>query len=72
MTDRELKLRHLRSQRPRSRFAHWSALLLLIVMIGSWWVGDFQVEDFLSERRLQNLTRFLHELIPYPLQGRGF
>ncbi len=72
MIDRELKLRHLRSQRPRSRFAHWSALLLLIVMIGSWWVGDFQVENFLSERRLQNLNRFLHELIPYPLQGRDF
>jgi len=72
MTDRELKLRHLRSQRPRSRFAHWSALLLLIVMIGSWWVGDFQVENFLSERRLQNMNRFLHELIPYPLQGREF
>ena len=72
MTDRELKLRHLRSQRPRSPFARWSALLLLIVMIGSWWVGDFQVENFLSERRLQNLNRFLHELIPYPLQGRDF
>ncbi len=72
MTDRELKLRHLRSQRPRSRFAHWSALLLLIIMVGSWWVGDFQVENFLSERRLQNLSRFLHELIPYPLQGRDF
>ncbi len=72
MTDRELKLRHLRNQRPRSRFAHWSALLLLIVMIGSWWVGDFQVENFLSERRLQNMNRFLHELIPYPLQGKEF
>ncbi len=72
MTDRELKLRHLRSQRPRSRFARWSALLLLTVMLGSWWVGDFQVENFLSERRLQNLNRFLHELIPYPLQGRDF
>ena len=72
MTDRELKLRYLRSQRPRSRFAHWSALVLLIVMIGSWWVGDFQVENFLSERRLQNMNRFLHELIPYPLQGRDF
>lgn len=72
MTDRELKLRHLRSQRPSSRFVHWSALLMLMVMMGSWWVGDFQVEDFLSERRLQNLTRFLHELIPYPLQERDF
>ena len=72
MSDRELKLRYLRSQRPRSRFAYWSALLLLVVMIGSWFVGDFQVENFLSERRLQNLTRFLHELIPYPLQERDF
>jgi phosphonate transport system permease protein len=72
MIDRELKLRHLRSQRSRSRFAHWSAFLLLIVMVGSWWVGDFQVENFLSERRLQNLNRFLHELVPYPLQGRDF
>ena len=72
MTDRELKLRHLRSRRPRSRFAHWSGLLLLAVMSGSWFVGDFHLEDFLSQRRLQNLGRFLNELVPYPLQGRDF
>ncbi len=72
MKDRELKLRYLHSRRPRSRFAHWSGLSLLAVMIGSWFVGDFQLEDFLSQRRLQNLGRFLNELIPYPLQGGDF
>ena len=72
MRDRELELRRLRSQRPRSRFAHWSGILLLTVMLSSWFVGDFQLEDFLSERRLQNLGRFLNELVPYPLQGRDF
>ena len=72
MSHLELEVQSLYRQRPRSRFAYWSGVFLLALMIGSWFIGDFQLADFLSERRITNLSRFLGELVPYPLQGQPF
>lgn len=62
----------LRRQRPRSRFARASACLMLAIIGLSWLFGNFFGAETFAVRRLQNLQRFLLELVPYPLQGRSF
>ena len=72
MSHVELEIQRLYHQRPRSRFAYWSGVFLLTLMLSSWLIGDFQISDFLSPRRITNLGRFLSELVPYSLQGQPF
>lgn len=72
MSPLELEIQRLYRQRPHSRFAYWSGVFLLALMIGSWFIGDFHIGDFLSERRIANLSRFMSELVPYSLQGQPF
>lgn len=67
-----LAIEQLHRQRPRSRFVRYSVCLMLLVIALSWLLGDFFTTDLFNGRRLQNLQRFLQELIPYPLQGRAF
>ena len=55
--------------RPRSRFVRASLWLGLGLMLFSWMLGEFDWLDLFSERRKQNLARFLVEVRPYPLQG---
>lgn len=64
------EIRHLRRQRPRDRFARASILALGVLAAASWATGGFSVSYLLEPRRVQNLRRFLGELVPYPLQGR--
>ena len=56
--------------RPRSRLVFWSLTLFLLFLAAAWMLGDFSLGDAFSERRLENLGRFLGDLRPHPLQNR--
>nr|MEE4267589.1 ABC transporter permease subunit [Candidatus Krumholzibacteria bacterium] len=62
----------LRAERPRRPFVLWSVRLLGLIILVSWLAGGFQPLDWLSERRLANLGRFLNEIRPWPLQGEAW
>ena len=72
VSDRELVLRRLARERPRSRFLRWSAVAFAVLVIHAWASGGFSLDDFLSDRRLANVQRFAAELKPYPLQGQDW
>jgi phosphonate transport system permease protein len=72
MNSAEVEVQKLYDQRSRNHFVIWSGVLLLTLMTGSWFIGDFHLDDFFSERHLVNLGRFLNELVPFSLQGRPF
>ncbi|MCP4037039.1 MAG: ABC transporter permease subunit [bacterium] len=55
--------------RPRNTFVRGSIGFALLLMLFAWSVGDFDWADLVSERRQQNLARFLVEVRPFPLQG---
>ena len=65
-------IRQLHARRPRSLFLRLSFVAILALVGLSWWSGGFAAGEFLSERRLGNLQRFLSELRPHPLQGKEF
>jgi phosphonate transport system permease protein len=70
--DREIVIRRLARERPRSRFLRGSAALLLVLAVYAWFSGEFRLDDVELERRAQNLQRFIGELKPYPLQSRDW
>jgi phosphonate transport system permease protein len=70
LRDRDARIHLLWQRRPRDRFFRLSLALILAAAVGSWLFGDFAWSEFLTERRLQNLSRFLGEVRPYPLQGQ--
>ena len=66
------RLDQLRRERPRSRFLRLSLLALAGLAIGVWFTGEIAVSDLFSERRGDNLDRFLgSEAKPYPLRVEG-
>ena len=67
-----LKIDQLYRRRPRNRCLRYSVCTILAVVALSWLLGDFFTAEVFNGRRLQNLQRFLHELVPYPLQERAF
>ncbi len=69
---RDAEIRRLYRRRPRSRFVRWSGVALVALVALAWSSSGLRPENFLNERRLANLERFLGELRPYPLQGRDF
>jgi phosphonate transport system permease protein len=69
---REETIRTLYRGRPRSLFLRLSCAAIVVLVALSWWNGGFAAGEFLSERRLRNMQRFLTELRPHPLQGREF
>lgn len=69
---REEGIRALYRRRPRSVFLRLSCVAVIALVTLSWWSGGFAGGEFLSERRLRNMQRFLTELRPHPLQGRDF
>ena len=69
--DREIEVGRLYTERPRQQFVRWSLLVLAVLGVYCWIAGGFNL-DLISSRRLENLSRFLGELRPYPLQGREF
>jgi phosphonate transport system permease protein len=68
----EETIRALYRRRPRSVFLRVSCAAIIALVALSWGSGGFAADEFLSERRLRNLQRFLTELRPHPLQGREF
>lgn len=59
-------------QRPRQTFLIWSLAVGAALAVISWSRSALWPQGFLSPRRLDNLRRFLSELVPYPLQGQAF
>jgi phosphonate transport system permease protein len=57
-------------ERPRSRFVRASLGLVTLLLLGSWFVGDFSLSDTFSAQRGENLSRFLSEVRPWPLRER--
>jgi len=63
------RLSELRSTRPRSRFLRFSVGLMAALMIGVWFTGEIAVDELFSDRRADNLERFLQtEAKPAPLR----
>jgi phosphonate transport system permease protein len=46
-----------------------SGAVALAMVLSSWWFGGFSVRDALTARRVDNLTRFLGEVVPYPVRS---
>ena len=59
----------LRIERSRSAFLRVSAAAVVLLVAGSWLRSDFSPRDALTPRRVANLSRFLHEVVPYPLRA---
>jgi phosphonate transport system permease protein len=64
------RVRELHRARPRDRFVRASGVAALALMVTSWTFGGLVNADTWAPRRLENLRRFLGELVPYPLQDR--
>ncbi len=63
----------LQARRPRRPFLVWSLRLFLLLLAGSWLLGDFQLEAGQWARRGANLERFLSAAQPWPVQqGDGW
>lgn len=66
------QIARLRRLRPRRRFASRSLALLFSLLIGSWFVGNFHLDDLIATKRIENMRRFASEVMPFPLQGQPF
>ncbi len=64
------RVEELRRARPRDGFLRVSCALIAVAMLGAWVFGGFDFGDTFSERRADNFARFLHDIRPFPLQGR--
>ena len=71
MSDCAAVIRRLHRRRPRRPFVIWSVRLLGALVVVSWLVGDFSLAEWLTDRRLANLQRFLTELQPWPVRQAG-
>ena len=72
MSTREQTVDRLRSARPRSRFVVASLWAAFGLVAGAWLFGGFGLGDLLAPRRLENLSRFLGEIVPQPARdGNG-
>jgi phosphonate transport system permease protein len=72
MNARDQAIRELRRARPRSRFLRFSVGALLAITIAAWIHGGFSFGELLTPRSKRNVSRFLEEIKPYPLQGRDW
>jgi phosphonate transport system permease protein len=64
--------RHLHQTRPRQQFVSVSLRLFFLITVASWLAGDFSLTDWWHEGRQSNLTRFLEDVRPYPVQTHGW
>ena len=72
MSENEIKIRQLYKERHTDAFARCSVSIFLMLIVCSWLFGDFSLDEFFSERRMNNMRRFMGELLPYPLQSADF
>ena len=54
--------------RPRNRFVRMSLWLFGALLLGAWFVGDFEFARTFSDAHARNVERFLSEARPYPLR----
>ncbi|MHC4953904.1 MAG: PhnE/PtxC family ABC transporter permease [Planctomycetota bacterium] len=59
-------------ERPRDRFARGSVVAMLAIVVLAWSSDAFSMAFLGTARARTNLSRFLTELRPYPLQGRDW
>lgn len=70
---RAARVEQLRRGRPRSRYLRWSLGIFVLLLFLSLFSGEFRLEHILAPQRLQNLERFLHEMLPPPVRrGEGW
>ena len=68
MNPNEAQIRRLKRRRPRDRFLRVSMAGICMLVAVAWLSGDFSISAVASEKRWQNLIRFLHEIQPYPMR----
>lgn len=68
-TAADAAIRRLRRERRRDGRGFWSVLALLALSLYAWTSEEVRRSALFSERRLQNLERFLGELRPEPLRS---
>ena len=71
MTDdaRAIEVDRLRRGRGRSAFLRASAAVFLLLITGSILFAGVGLADAVAPRRRENLSRFLREIVPYPLRN---
>jgi phosphonate transport system permease protein len=62
----------LRRRRPVQRLLRVACGALSLLTVWAWLGGTFDFSDFGTERSARNVTRFLHDVRPYPLQDGGW
>lgn len=53
------EIERLRDARPKNRFGRWTAAALAALAVYAWLSGEIQVGEIFTERRRENLERFL-------------
>jgi len=71
MINRNLEVNRLRRRRPRNMFVRGSVAVAVALTILAWSAGGFSVADMTSPQRVQNMNRFLREILPYPARENG-
>ncbi len=61
----------LKKKRSRSWFLRLSGLAALLLVTVCWLSEERWTSDLPKEQRAENLTRFFHEIVPYPVQQSG-
>jgi len=72
MTTHERLVEELYRTRPRSRFARWSAGLLILFGVIAWFVGDFPVSELFSRSSGEHLADFAERVVPKPVRGKAW
>jgi phosphonate transport system permease protein len=67
-----MNLDALYRERPRSRFARGSGIAMLLLTAWAWSSGVVSLGDLGAERAQRNLSRFLQDVRPYPLQHEAW
>lgn len=58
--------------RPRNLVVRGSLMAMLMLIAGVWLSGEFLDPQAFTDKRQENVARFLNELRPYPLQSTTF
>jgi phosphonate transport system permease protein len=66
--DRSAEVARLRKERGRDSFLRASGALVFLLVACSWGFGGLEWRDAVTPRRMNNLVRFLHEVVPYPVR----
>ena len=70
MSTTDERIAALRAARPRSLFLRASVALVGALVAVCWWAGSFDADDLFSERRRNNVERFLFDdIVPHDPSG---